>query len=356
MTDDATAGRRREVFEGVLLGTAVGDALGLPAEGMSRDRVRRRWAGQWRHRFLFGRGMVSDDTEHAFFVAQALLAHPFDASAFQRCLAWKLRLWLLGVPAGVGLATLQATLKLWLGFGPERSGVRSAGNGPAMRSAILGAYFADEPARRRAYVRASTRLTHTDPKAETAALAVAEGVAWAMNRDKPLEQWLARLPSLGSDAEWPALCETLSHKLMARASVQEFAAALGLQHGVSGYAYHSVPVALYAWLRHPGDFRAALTAALDCGGDTDTVGAIVGALSGTTVGQGGMPTEWIQGICEWPRSTSCLRRVAARLAEQKQAGRALGPVRYFWPALVARNGVFLAAVLGHGLRRLAPPY
>ena len=42
-----------------------------------------------------------NDTEHTLFVAQALLTHPDDPVAFQRCLAWKLRLWLLGLPAGL---------------------------------------------------------------------------------------------------------------------------------------------------------------------------------------------------------------------------------------------------------------
>src|SRR5271170_3707275 len=151
-------------FAGLLLGTAVGDALGLPAEGLSRGRIQRMWRGQWRHRFLFGHGMVSDDTEHTLFVAQALLTHPDDVSAFQRCFAWKLRLWLLGLPAGIGLATLKAILKLWLGFSPDRSGVWSAGNGPAMRSAMIGAYFVDDAQKRRAFISAATRLTHTDPK------------------------------------------------------------------------------------------------------------------------------------------------------------------------------------------------
>ena len=54
----------------------------------------------------------------------------------------------------------------------------------------------------------------------------------------------------------------------------DFAASLGLTNGVTGYIYHTVPVAVYAWLRHYGDFRVTLEAVLDCGGDTDTVGAI----------------------------------------------------------------------------------
>lgn len=343
-------------FAGVLLGTAVGDALGLPAEGMSRRRSRARWGGVWKHRFFFGRGMVSDDTEHTSFVAQALLAHPDDPVAFQRCLAWKLRLWLLGLPAGIGLATLKAIMKLWAGISPSRSGVWSAGNGPAMRSAIIGVYFAADPVQRRSFVSTSTRLTHSDPKAETAALAVAEAAAWSVNQNEPIEQWLAHLASLSCDEEWIGICENLAAALASAESVEEFADSLGLQKGVTGYAYHSVPVALYAWLRHHDDFRQALKAALDCGGDTDTVGAIVGAIVGAKVGKEGLPPEFITGICEWPRSVLLFEQIAARLAQQKDSATALGPVLYFWPGLILRNLLFLVVVLIHGFRRLAPPY
>jgi ADP-ribosylglycohydrolase len=138
--------------------------------------------------------------------------------------------------------------------------------------------------------------------------------------------------------------------------VSEFADELGLQHGVSGYAYHSVPVALYAWLRHSDDFRTALIAVLDCGGDTDTVGAILGALMGARLGRGAIPQDWLNGICDQPRSIGLLVQVAERLSQQLTASRALGPVRYFWPLLVIRNGVFLIIVLSHGFRRLLPPY
>ena len=49
---------RLEQMEGVLLGTAVGDALGLPAEGLSPRRIARRWRGDWRMRLFF---WVGDD-------------------------------------------------------------------------------------------------------------------------------------------------------------------------------------------------------------------------------------------------------------------------------------------------------
>lgn len=348
--------KRLNALVGVLIGTAVGDSLGLPAEGMSRQRIRARWGGVWRHRFLFGRGMVSDDTEHTLFVAQALLTHPDDPIAFQRCLAWKLRLWLLGLPAGIGLATLKAILKLWAGVSPENSGVWSAGNGPAMRSAIIGAYFADDPEQRRAFVSASTRLTHTDPKAETGALAVAEAAAWAMNQNETTEQWLMHLQTLGLDEEWLAICRKLKEALAAKNSVAEFADSLGLQKGVTGYTYHSVPVALYAWRCHRDDFHKALESALDCGGDTDTVGAMVGAIMGAQVGKKAVPVALLDGISEWPRSVSLLEQTAARLAQQSDTAKGLGPIRYFWPALILRNLLFLVVVFIHGFRRLLPPY
>ncbi len=98
-----------------------------------------------------------------------------------------------------------------------------------------------------------------------------------MNQDEPIEQWLTYLSGLGCDEEWFNSCEKLTDALASAKSVEEFAHSLGLQKGVTGYAYHSVPVALYAWLRHQNDFRQALKAALDCVGDTDTVGAMVGA-------------------------------------------------------------------------------
>ena len=146
-----------ERLAGVLLGTAVGDALGLPAENLSPGIIRRRWKGRWNMRLVFGKGMVSDDTEHTLMVARALREQPDDARRFQSALAWKFRWWLLALPSGVGLATAKACLKLWLGFPANKSAVVSAGSGPAMRSAIIGAFFATEPERRKAFVLASAR-------------------------------------------------------------------------------------------------------------------------------------------------------------------------------------------------------
>ena len=66
--------------------------------------------------------------------------------------------------------------------------------------------------------------------------------------------------------------------LRAGRTTEEFAADLGLARGVSGYMYHTVPVAIYAWLRYPDDYRSVVQSAIRCGGDTDTVAAITGAV------------------------------------------------------------------------------
>jgi len=348
----------RERLAGLLLGTAVGDALGLPAENLSADRIRRLWKGQWKMRFILGRGMVSDDTEHTLMVAQALLIHPEDASAFQRTLAWKFRWWFVGLPGGVGLATAKACLKLWIGFPASKCAVNSAGSGPPMRSAVLGAYLADDPVKRREFVLASSRLTHRGWQAETAALAVAECAALAVKSNGMQEpaQAISVLEKLSFEPEWQRILNAIKASLEAQHSVSAFACGLGLKSAVSGYSLHVVPVALYAWLRHPGDFRMAVTSALECGGDTDTVGAILGALAGVSGGKRCIPAAWLDGLWEWPRSRHVMEQIAARLVEQQASSQSRGPVHYFWPAIILRNSLFLVTVVLHGFRRLAPPY
>ena len=57
-----------------MLGAALGDALGLPIEGLRPRRAARMFKGPLQHRLLMGRGMVSDDTDHLVMVAHAGLA------------------------------------------------------------------------------------------------------------------------------------------------------------------------------------------------------------------------------------------------------------------------------------------
>ncbi len=346
---------KQERMRGVLLGTAVGDAVGLPAEGVSRRRIAKLFPGRWRHRLIGRHGMVSDDTDHTLFIAQALLAHPDSVRCFSRRLGWSLRGWLLSLPAGIGMATGKAIIKLWLGFPPHKSGIYSAGNGAAMRVAPIGAFFAEDEHKLSEYVHASTIITHCDPRAEVGALAVAGVVAWCFqtgaNERIDREKLLELLRTCGSSLEWSDLLYSMRVAIAEDKTVAEYADALGQQKGVSGYVYRSVPVALYAWYRHFGDYEATLSAIYSLGGDTDTVGAIAGAMTGAVVGEQGIPEDWVVGLSDWPRNVPLLCDVADRLAVGET-----GPVRYFWPATLPRNLIFLAIVLLHGFRRLLPPY
>ena len=158
---------------GCLLGTAIGDSFGLPYEGLSKQRQNKLFPNIKNHNFIFNKGMISDDTEHTCMVAQSLIVSAGNTSIFTKQLAFRLQWWLLGLPAGIGYATLKSIVKLWLGFPPQKSGIFSAGNGAAMRSAIIGVCYGSDIQKLRELVRTSTRLTHTDIKAEYGALAVA---------------------------------------------------------------------------------------------------------------------------------------------------------------------------------------
>ena len=382
----ATENERQRSIIGCLLGTAVGDALGLPYEGLSRRRGVRLLGPPDRYRFFFGRGMVSDDTEHTCLVARALISAGDDLDMFERSLATGFRWWLLGVPAGVGLATLRAILKLWLGFSPRNSGVFSAGNGPAMRAAILGA-AASNDASLRETVRISSRITHTDPKAEQGAFAIAVAA-----------QLAARTPALSGAALRESFCHALYRELSEEPQAEEFlglvqravdsvasgqpteefALDLGLANGVSGYTLHSVPVALHAWLSHPRDFAAAVQSVIVCGGDADTTAAMVGGIVGTAVGLDGIPQDWLDTLCEWPRSVSWMESLGAQLAAHSQPEASASPEhrsahgpptatrqrilrelprRVMWcAAVLLRNLFFVTVVLHHGFRRLLPPW
>jgi ADP-ribosyl-[dinitrogen reductase] hydrolase len=333
---------------GSLLGTAVGDALGLPYENLSPRRARKLLGEPVRYRLLFGRGMVSDDTEHSCLVAQALVRSRLDPERFGRELASSLRWWVLGLPAGAGSATLRAAFRLWMGFSFRSSGVHSAGNGPAMRSAILGAAVDDLDLLAR-LVRVSARITHTDPLAEWAAHAV----ALAARTRATAREYLALVQArLGEEAQpFLSVLERAVRSVEAGESTQDFCRAEGFGDGVSGFSLHSVPVALHAWLRNQTDLEAAVMEVIRCGGDTDTTAAIVGGIVGAAVGREGIPEGFLGTLFEWPRTVAWMERLGEAVDRQSSECPRLSPI-----SLLARNLLFLIVVLIHGLRRLLPPY
>jgi ADP-ribosyl-[dinitrogen reductase] hydrolase len=337
-----------------LLGTAVGDALGLPREGLSRAQAERiLGAAPLSHRFLRGRGMISDDTEHAAMTAQALLVAGDDDRAFARSLAWRLRGWLVAMPPGIGWATLRAIVRLWIGVPPSRSGVRSAGNGPLMRAPILGAALADRPERLARFVRTSTRITHVDPRAEQAAVVVAFAAAHAVRADitQTRDELLANLRPFIADTAFGRQFDRMAASLRSNDTPLAFADAMRFENGVSGFAPDSACAALFCWLRYPASFREAVAAVIGLGGDADTTGAIVGGLAAATLGERAIPEEWLAGLAEWPRDRTWLKRLGIAVAAAIDDERPRASITLFWPVLPVRNVAFLVIAVAHIVRR-----
>lgn len=291
-------------------------------------------------------------------VAQALIASGSDADLFVRQLARRLRFWLLGLPAGIGLATLRSIIRLWLGFSPQRSGVFSAGNGPAMRAAIIGAAV-DDPQAMLDLVLASTRLTHADPKANYGGIAIALAARMARRNDQSLgQEFLFQLRGLlgGEGEEFISLMADSVAAASNGLSTTAFADSMGLSQGISGYMYHTIPIVIHAWLTHSRDFRAAVMSVIECGGDADTTAAIVGGIVGTAVGKPGIPAEWLTHLAERPRTISWIERLGEQLHSTISQGSRASPLQLPFMTCAVRNLVFLIVVLFHGFRRLAPPY
>jgi len=351
----------RDSIEGCLFGTAVGDALGLSFEGLSRRRLQKLSPDLSRYHLLFNKGMCSDDTEHTCLVAAAVVSANGDLLVFQKQLAHHLRIWFLGLPAGIGWASLRACLRLLIGFSPQKSGVFSAGNAPAMRVALLGVCYGDQAEKLTTYVKAATVISHTDNKAYYAALSIAIAAHLSTQRVRVTssDYYAAIQAYLQEDEAGKALSlliKEVCKSVEKGEKTTDFACACGLEKGVTGYSYHTVPVALHCWLTHQDDYHAGVVEMIRCGGDTDTCAAIVGALIGAGVGRQGIPSQLINNLYEFPRSVTWLERLSKSVYQHIAEHKAVSPPSAPYPFLLLRNIFFMLVVLTHGFRRLLPPY
>ncbi len=352
---------RASALQGALLGVALGDALGLPYEKLNPRRALRLYPEPLRPRLVGRRAWVSDDAEMALMTARVLAASGGEPGCFENLLAQELRIWLATLPAGVGLATARACLKLWLGMPPARSGVFSAGSAPAIRGLVLGTALAGQPQRWQVLCQSATRITHTDDRAlhgTLVAAALAERAT--LGHRQPLLgdailQALSQLPSLEGTALFRLILQAVESATRGEPT-EQFVRSQGWSRGVSGFVYHTVPVALHAWLMHPASFAEALRAVIRCGGDTDTIGALLGGWMGSHLGEIAFPEEWLAGLKDPICSREPIIALSARVVSAIGKGTAVPVARPFYGLRLGRNLVFLLIVLMHGFRRLLPPY
>jgi ADP-ribosyl-[dinitrogen reductase] hydrolase len=273
-----------------------------------------------------------------------------DADRFARKLAGRLRWWLAAVPAGVGLATARSIIRLMIGYSPARSGVWSAGNGPLMRAPIIGVWFADgDDDTRNRFTDTSTLITHRDPRALECARMISLVTAMVARKGEATTtvEILDAVDGCATSEDMTRRLKLLRQALERGDTVSDLADLISAKPGyVTGFAPDSATVAIYAWLRHRGDFRAAVEAVIRAGGDTDTIAFITGSIAAIECGTEHLPEDWAGGILDWPFNRSTLHRLSHDPPERH-------PVR---PLLPVRNLLFFIIVLIHGFRRLLPPY
>ncbi len=350
-------GKLRDRAVGSLLGGAIGDAMGLPFENLSARRVAKLFRPPG-YQWLFGNGMVTDDTEHAFLTLQSLHEAGGDLERFRLRLRRNLIAWLCSLPCCVGFGTLRALIKHCLCVPAKYAAVNSPGSGPAMRAAVVGCYSAcfPEAIDLDRWIDTASELTHRDPRALTGARAMARLARLAVACDgmPDLDAIFGQLSAAGDDPHWRELVAKLEPAWRQRDSVADFAGAIGFRRSQGGFVYFVVPIAVFSWLRHFGDLDATLNAVIRLGGDTDTCAAMAGALAGASLGFGGLPGRSLAGLRDYPLGVKRLMNVSVDVFADQQTPVLLSP--WFFGALFLRNLVFLTILFGHLVRRLLPPY
>lgn len=284
MTDLRPSPPSRARAIGAVVGSAVGDALGAPFEFGEPGVYRARFtdgAGEMCGGGGWDPGEATDDTQMAVLVGESLLEHgglePADVfRRFQR--------WAAGGPKDIGLQT-EAVLT---GGDPWDTAAalhfsmtgRAAGNGSLMRAATSAVHYAR--AGRSATMAAARRiaaLTHGDRAAWEGTAILHDLIRIALEGGDPLEALPETLLHVHVDhrARWTTVLSPSWHP----DDATEF----------NGAVWPCLGSALWA-LRTTTSFEDSLGAAIDLGGDTDTVAAVTGALAGAVYGLDAVPERW----------------------------------------------------------------
>jgi len=265
----------------VLLGTAVGDALGVPFETkLPNYEPLLQWDGK---SFLGSEhhglkpGQYSDDTQMSLMVAESLVKnHGFNPDDLaERYVEWIVS----GRARGYGKTTLMAIHNLVSGKHWSESGIAgSYGNGTAMRAAPFGVYFRNDLNSLVNIVKIDSAITHASEEAEAGAIAIAMTSALAVLGDN--EDLLERLWSILPDSKLKSIVYSLD-SLVNSPYIQPAQALRVI--GTKSNVKETVPAALYCYLKFD-NYHEAVETAIRAGGDTDTTAAIVGALFGAKLG------------------------------------------------------------------------
>jgi poly(ADP-ribose) glycohydrolase ARH3 len=320
---------RTDRLIGALAGLALGDALGAVVE-MAGAAEARAWAdalaGTARLRPggpVRTAGQVTDDTQSARALLESVVAvqrwDPVHAARHLAAVVLDAR------AVGFGPGSRRAALRIRIGaeWPAAAEPAPYAGNGAAMRVAPLAVLAADVSAAH-AIADEQARITHAAPASRAAGIAVA-ALACAPGSLEPspaLIDLVGRLDAHFADGlAWVAARAAQGDR--DDHALRDFHAlrldeheAAGAERGCSAHARASVLWGVYAALRHPAAPLDAIRLAIRCGGDTDTMAAIAGALVGARVGPDALPVELLRQVHDhdrWrlPELEALARRAAA---------------------------------------------
>ncbi len=280
----------------VLLGGAIGDALGVPFESKPAEPADYELLLSWNGMSFLGSehhkllpGQYSDDTQMSQMIAQSLVDNngfnPDDLSL--RYVDWIFS----GRARGFGRTTLGAIASLFVGSHWSKSGIEgSYGNGTAMRAAPFGVFFRDD---HKALIEASTidaKITHNSDEAIAGSIAIAMATALICQNDT--DQLLKRLCDLLPDSK---VKENI-HSLNSLVNVPSINPAQALRAiGTRADVRMTVPAALYCYLQFD-NYHKAIESAIRAGFDTDTNASIVGALFGAKSNIKTFPSYMVEAI------------------------------------------------------------
>jgi ADP-ribosyl-[dinitrogen reductase] hydrolase len=299
-----------ERFSGCVLGGAVGDALGRCVEGRPPGEE---WIKDYQlwHGWKSGpKGTITDDTQFTMWLSQSMIANgavdPHDM--VQRFTEERIR--------GVGQATSEFVRNVKI-FGKRwyESGVVSAGNGVAMRSAPVGLFYRDDARELKLGSILQAAVTHNDAMAIASGILTAHAIALlltmqpgdlgSLSARQAFCQRLARVicgmePTGGyqtRNTKEPATLEQRFRQDLPQ-WLEENPDPIKVNHRYwsGAYVLESLPHAFYCFLRSPEDFRQTLLQAVNSSRDSDTIAAIAGNLSGALNGARAIPQPYLDDL------------------------------------------------------------
>ncbi|RJL22963.1 ADP-ribosylglycohydrolase family protein [Bailinhaonella thermotolerans] len=293
----------RSRARGCLLGLAVGDALGRPAENLTPGQIEARWGRLTE----IEPGGGTDDTEYTIFAASLLTRHggaltPEDVVAAYR---EQILPYAGGPMKGAGFSERGAVQAMRRGFAPPLTGrwhPHGWSDGLAMRAAPYGIFATGNPAEAARLVAVDGSVSNAGEGVHGGA-AVAAAVAVAMTGAPVDEVVAAGIDAVPADS-WTG------RNLRAVADGGDPAGVIAVHYPWTDLAPEAVALAFHAYLAGGGEVFESVTTAANLGRDADTTAAIAGALAGAGRGEEGVPERWRAEI--GPASGKCLPAVAGR--------------------------------------------